>query len=99
MIRLAACVLPAVFLSASIACAQQPQTFDRVAQAASSTSSNASGVAPGTSRATQEMRGDIFMARKMYPEAIHAYELILVTVPNDATLLNKIGVALSLIHI
>jgi len=93
MIRLAACVLPAVFLSTSLACAQQPQTFDRVAQAASSTSSNASGVAPGTSRATQEMRGDIFMARKMYPEAIHAYELILVTAPNDATLLNKIGVA------
>lgn len=93
IIRLAACVLPAILLSASIACAQQPQTLDRIAQAASSTSPNASGAAPGTSRATQEMRGDILMARKMYPEAIHAYELILVTAPKDATLLNKIGVA------
>ncbi len=93
MIRLAACVLPVVFLSGSIVYAQQPQTFDRVAQAASSASPNASGGAPGTSRATQEMRGDIQMARKMYPEAIHTYQLILVTAPNDATLLNKIGVA------
>jgi len=93
MIRLAASVLPAVVLSTSIVCAQQPQTLDRVAQAASSTSSNATGTAPGTSRATQEMRGDIMMARKMYPEAIHAYEQILVTAPHDASLLNKIGVA------
>ena len=39
---------------------------------------------------TNEARGDIFMARKMYREAIEAYKA---GSPKDPVLLNKIGIA------
>lgn len=55
----------------------------RTAQAASAQKSSATQVTP-------EMRGDIFMARKMYREAVEAYK----EGPKDsAVLLNKTGIA------
>ncbi len=41
----------------------------------------------------EELRADILMARKLYPEAIKSYEHLVKTDPKDAVLLNKLGVA------
>ena len=46
-----------------------------------------------TPRESAEMRADILMARKMYPEAIAAYGKLLEAEPHNAVLLNKIGIA------
>jgi tetratricopeptide (TPR) repeat protein len=43
-------------------------------------------------RQLAELRADILMARKMYPEAISAYEKLAKHEPKNAELLNKIGV-------
>ncbi|HEV2224267.1 MAG TPA: tetratricopeptide repeat protein [Candidatus Acidoferrales bacterium] len=40
-----------------------------------------------------ELRADILMARKMYPEAIRAYERLTRQEPKNAVVLNKLGVA------
>jgi len=40
-----------------------------------------------------EMRADILMARKLYPEAVSSYEHVLKQEPKNAVLLNKTGVA------
>lgn len=44
-------------------------------------------------RQVEELRADILMARKLYPEAIKSYEHLVKTDPKDAVLLNKLGVA------
>jgi len=93
MNRLAAGVIPLVWLSCLAVYAKPPQSLDFIAQAGSKPASVPPETAQDNSRATLEMRGDILMAKKMYPEAIHVYESILATSPNDAALLNKIGVA------
>jgi tetratricopeptide (TPR) repeat protein len=46
-----------------------------------------------TPRQAAEMRGDVFMARKEFTEAIAAYGAILVSEPKNAQLMNKTGVA------
>ena len=50
----------------------------------------APGGAPAEEKVTPEMRGDIFMARKMYREAVESYRE---GPQNDAVLLNKTGIA------
>ncbi|MHB8756195.1 MAG: tetratricopeptide repeat protein, partial [Candidatus Acidiferrales bacterium] len=40
-----------------------------------------------------ELRADIFMARKMYPQAISTYKQLVRQEPKDAVVLNKLGVA------
>ena len=55
--------------------------------------SQSTNVVRMTERQVQEMRADILMARKMYPEAVKDYEDLLAQFPKDAELLNKIGVA------
>jgi len=96
MNRLAACVLPAALLCGWTA---YPQTTElladptpRIAQASNSTKSAASAPLQD-SKAALEMRADILMARKMYGDAIHTYGQILAIAPNDAEVLNKMGVA------
>jgi tetratricopeptide (TPR) repeat protein len=52
--------------------------------------------APGpemSPRQLLELRGDIFVARKMYLDAIHTYEQVVIQDPKNAVVLNKIGVA------
>jgi tetratricopeptide (TPR) repeat protein len=44
-------------------------------------------------RQTAELRADILMARKEYFDAVRAYDQILKNEPNNAELLNKMGVA------
>jgi tetratricopeptide (TPR) repeat protein len=48
-----------------------------------------------TPRQIAELKADIFMARKMYSDAIDAYEELLKAEPKNAELLNKIGVGYS----
>lgn len=40
-----------------------------------------------------ELRADIFMARKMYPDAIKTYQHLVKQQPKNALLLNKLGIA------
>jgi tetratricopeptide (TPR) repeat protein len=93
MNRLAACVLPVVLLSSWSVQAQTSASLAHIAQASTAADRNSPMVPPAGSRAAEELHGDILMARKMYAEAIHTYTEILATAPNDAPLLNKIGVA------
>jgi tetratricopeptide (TPR) repeat protein len=55
--------------------------------------SQSTNVVRMTERQVQEMRADILMAKKMYPEAVKEYEHLLSQSPKDAELMNKIGVA------
>lgn len=48
-----------------------------------------------TPRQIAELKADIMMVRKMYSDAIEAYEELLKTEPKNAALLNKIGVGYS----
>lgn len=48
-----------------------------------------------TPRQIAELRADILMARKLYADAIAAYEELLKSEPRNAELLNKIGVGYS----
>jgi tetratricopeptide (TPR) repeat protein len=47
---------------------------------------------PMTPAEREEMRGDIFMARKMYAEAIQTYTDLLLADQKNARLLNKVGI-------
>lgn len=60
---------------------------------ASTTSPDSPATSQLSPRETAELRADILMARKEYTEAIRSYDDILKTAPNDAELLNKMGVA------
>ena len=51
-----------------------------------------------TPRQLAELRADIFMARKMFPEAIQSYEHLVKEEPHNAVLLNKLGIAYEGIH-
>lgn len=81
--RLVVSVL-AVVLGTMAARAQGSSPLDRVVPAAPA------AARPGNPELTPEMRGDIFMARKMYREAIDAFREGSST---DPVLWNKIGIA------
>lgn len=90
MSRFALAAIPLALLLALPARAQQ--------QAPPSTPPAVTTPAPAsapamTARQVAEMHADVLAARKMYQEAISAYQHILVEHPKDAELLNKIGVA------
>jgi len=46
-----------------------------------------------TPRQDEELRGDLFMARKQYAEAAGTYQQLLQQEPRNAVLLNKLGIA------
>lgn len=48
---------------------------------------------PSSTEITHEKRGDIFVARKMYREAVDAYQQALKESPRDARLYNKLGIS------
>jgi tetratricopeptide (TPR) repeat protein len=87
--------IPLVVLLAS--CAQRPAATVPIqqppAQPASASTPQPATTSTAVPRQTAELRADILMARKEYKEAIRAYDEILKDAPNDAELLNKIGVA------
>lgn len=53
---------------------------------------------PAATQITNERRGDIFMARKMYREAIDAYRAALTEAPSDARVHNKLGISYHLLE-
>ena len=48
---------------------------------------------PSAAEITAEKRGDIFVARKMYREAVDSYQQALREFPRDARLYNKLGIS------
>ncbi|MDA0204601.1 MAG: tetratricopeptide repeat protein [Acidobacteria bacterium] len=48
---------------------------------------------PSAAEITSEKRGDIFVARKMYREAVDSYQQALKEFPRDARLYNKLGIS------
>jgi tetratricopeptide (TPR) repeat protein len=83
----AACV-STVFVPAAFA-QQSSSRSGRSPQSAAATSRKA----PMTPVQAEELRGDIFMARKMFLRAIETYKDVLLQHPKDPKLLNKIGIA------
>lgn len=79
--------VPLVFLLAGPAQAQQ------TSDASPASSDSNTSIDNMTPRQAAELRADILMARKEFVEAIRAYDDILRTTPNDAGVLNKVGVA------
>jgi tetratricopeptide (TPR) repeat protein len=69
---------------------QQSSPFGGIVRTASTASVPSVPATPPQPALTVEMRGDIFMARKMFREAIDAYRK---GDPNSAVLNNKIGIA------
>ena len=85
-------ILPVAFLSLIFAVPSPAQRLSTVALRQVSAAQPAS--APEmTPRQLAELRGDIFMARKMYPEAIESYTHLIKQEPRNAALINKLGVA------
>jgi tetratricopeptide (TPR) repeat protein len=78
-----AVIAPSVFAQASNPPQMQPV----------SSSSQTNPPPAMTPRQLAELRADIMMARKMYPEAISAYEKLAKQEPKNAELFNKVGVA------
>src|SRR3954447_2096031 len=84
--HLACCCLAVSLSPLSVAARQNPATASGLRASVSPTPLNS----PPTPLLTTEMRGDIYMARKMYREAIDMYR----EGPSDsAVLANKIGIA------
>lgn len=94
MRRLVLFAVPLLSLVVPTVSAQQAEPVS--AQGASTTSDTIYVVAPKaelTPRQAAEMRGDVFMARKQFTEAVSAYDDLLASEPKNAQLLNKMGVA------
>jgi tetratricopeptide (TPR) repeat protein len=83
--RSAAAFLAVCLVSGTAAASQNPLSSSDLRASANVPSLNK----PATPPLTPELRGDIYMARKMYREAIDMYR----EGPNTAVLANKIGIA------
>lgn len=91
MSRLTLVAVPLVLcLAVSIRAQEAPAKVSNTATPAAAT---APPVATMTPREALEMRGDIFMARKEYSQAVGEYDHILTSEPKNAEVLNKLGVA------
>jgi tetratricopeptide (TPR) repeat protein len=85
-------ILPALLLLSVFALnAGAQQNYAGQQQTVSSSTSPSQPVM--TPRQLAELRADILMARKLYPEAISSYERLARQEPKNSVLLNKIGVA------
>lgn len=85
-------VLPAVLLLSVFPMVAAAQNFGgQQQQSVSSTSTTAQPTLSPLQM--DELRADILVARKMYPEAVSAYEKLAKVESKNAVLLNKIGVA------
>ncbi|HXX18951.1 MAG TPA: tetratricopeptide repeat protein [Candidatus Acidoferrum sp.] len=82
------------FADAAARSAPDSQTTP-LAQSAPSTESDATQMTP---RQVAEMRAEIMMARKDYQEAVVAYQKVLEQDPNNAEILDQIGIAYQQLH-
>jgi tetratricopeptide (TPR) repeat protein len=85
-------ILPVAFLSLFFAVPSRAQRLG------SATLRQVSAAQPATQpemspRQIDELRADIDMAKKMYPEAIQGYSRLIKDEPHNAALLNKLGIA------
>ena len=86
-------ILPALFLILIFPFTLRAQQSG-IAQVQQVSTSQPSSVQPGISPLQLgELRADIFMARKMYPQAISTYKQLVRQEPKNAVVLNKLGVA------
>lgn len=85
-------VLPALLLLSAFPMTAFAQNFAEQQQQ-TTTSASLTAQPVMTPRQLAELRADILMARKMYPEAISSYEKLVKQEPKNPVLLNKIGVA------
>lgn len=90
MSRLAALAVLGFAMLASSAHSQQVPASSVQNTSASQTANSAPVQSP---RQIAELRGDILMAQKFFPEAVALYEKLLKDDPRNSMLLNKIGVA------
>ena len=85
-------VLPTLFLLSCFPMAAGAQNFG--GQQQQTTASTTTTAQPEmTPLQMAELRADILVARKLYPEAVSSYEKLVKEEPKNAVLLNKIGVA------
>jgi len=85
--------IPLVLFLVSTAEAQQTPAHAASTTSSASPSTDTPASSNLTPRQAAELRGDLFMARKEYGDAVRAYKQILQNDRYDAQLLNKIGVA------
>lgn len=85
-------ILPVAFLSLIFAVPSHAQRLGSATLRQVSAAQPASQPAMSP-RQLEELRADILMARKLYPEAIKSYEQIIKDDPKNGLLLNKLGVA------
>ena len=86
-------ILPALFLTLFFPLASRAQQNAPGQVRQVSTPQPASVQPDMTPLQLGELRADILMARKMYPEAISTYQHLVREEPKDAVVLNKLGVA------
>jgi tetratricopeptide (TPR) repeat protein len=91
MSRMTLVAVPLVLCLAVPILAQQTPT--KISSPTGPPAATASPLSSMSPREATEMRGDIFMARKEYSEAVGEYERILASEPKNAAVLNKVGVA------
>jgi len=91
-------ILPVLFLILILPFTSRAQQTD-VAQVRQVSATQPKSVQPQmTPLQLGELRADILMARKMYPEAIRAYGRLAKQEPKDAVVLNKLGVPLEILN-
>jgi tetratricopeptide (TPR) repeat protein len=90
MSRLPAIVLSVTLLLTFSASAQETRPAG-VQQTSTAPVTDATGANAPEQNA--ELRADILMARKMYPDAIAIYQTLLIKEPKNAVMLNKVGIA------
>ena len=87
--------LPALFLCSVcfLPCVVHAQETAVVSLQQVSTANGSAVRTDVTPQQAAELRADILMAQKMYPQAISAYERLVKEEPGNAALLNKLGIA------
>ena len=81
------------FLHAPAICARQDSQAPSEPPAAQTAKPGATNVPAMTPMQSAELHGDVLMARKEFVQAVDAYGKVLAEHPNDALVLNKVGVA------
>ena len=93
MYRFAATLLSAVFVfGSSCVAATSSSSHTRQSTQVQSAAGKTPSDMPASEREKLELRGDVFMARKMFPEALQQYQQLLAVNPKNAGVLNKVGV-------
>jgi tetratricopeptide (TPR) repeat protein len=91
MIRLALFAVPFVLIAGTLRAQQVPQA--PLGTTPADTASESPTYRAMTPQEKNEMRAELFMARKEYEEAVKAYKIVLIDDPHNAKVLNFVGMA------